>query len=70
MDDNIRSLNRAARLIALMNAQSFGYLKHHTLQEIANQFGLNRSTICRDLRSLNKLRRLVSANEIKLKNLP
>jgi len=70
MPDHTRDLNHTARLIALLHAEDLGYLKHHTCQEIADQFGLNRSTISRDLRSLEQLRRLVGVNEIKLKNLP
>lgn len=48
----MRTPTAAARLIILRNLQRAGYLDDLTLEEIAGRFGVNRSTILRNLRAL------------------
>ena len=69
MPDHTRNVDHAARLLALMEADDLSYLKHHTCQEIADQFGINKSSISRDLKQIRELRRLLGVYRVKLKNL-
>lgn len=47
-----RALNKAARLLVLGRLQATGVLEGLTLQETADIFGVNRSTIHRDFKEL------------------
>jgi predicted DNA-binding transcriptional regulator YafY len=48
-----RPETKAARLVVLRELRQAGYLEGQTLQSIANVFDVNRSTILRDLRTLD-----------------
>lgn len=47
-----RTATKAARLILFRDLQRAGYLHDLTLQAIGDRFGVNRSTVLRDLRAL------------------
>ncbi len=49
-----RALTKAGRLLVLLRLRQQGSLDGVTLQEIADQFGVNRSTIMRDLREIDQ----------------
>lgn len=47
-----RNATKAARLLILRSLSRAGYLEGLSLQDIGDRFGVNRSTILRDLRDL------------------
>lgn len=60
---------RLARLAALLEARRRGWLKDHTLQEIADLLEVNRSTIMRNLRDLDEFDQAVRDYLTRLENL-
>ena len=60
---------RMARLAALLEARQRGWLKDHTLQEIADLLEVNRSTVMRNLRDLDEFDQAVRDYLTRLENL-
>ena len=56
-----RNLTKASRLLVLLTARRDGALEGLSLQQIAAAFGVNASTICRDLQDLEELPRASAA---------
>ena len=61
-------LEKSARLAVLLELEQEGLLAGRSYQEIADAFGhgLHRSTILRDLRQLDELKREVSRLEVEM----
>ena len=71
MSANTKYSRKAARLVVLYQLDRSGQLEGRTLQELADIFEVgHRSTILRDLRTLEEVKRILPEVKANLRSLP